>query len=63
MADDHFSLKSIASSVAGNAMSQYNQFMTKEKFLKFNFKTNHLDSFLYQVLAINVDYSDLLKTM
>ena len=44
-------------------MSQYDQFMTKEKFLKFNFKTNHLYSFFYQLLAINVDYSDLLKTM
>ena len=43
--------------------------MTKEvvinqvKFLKFNFKTDRFDSFLYQFVAINVDYSDSWKVM
>ena len=47
MADNLFSLKFIASSVIDNAKFQYDQFMTKEvainqeKFLKFNFKTDH----------------------
>ena len=54
----------IASSVVDNAKFQYDQFMTKEvvitqKFLKFNFKTGRLASFLYQFVAINVDYLGL----
>ena len=31
-------------------------FINQEKFLKFNFKTDRLDSFLYQFVAINADY-------
>ena len=62
MADNLFFLKFITSSVADNAKFQYNQFMTKEvainqgKFLKFNFKTDCLESFLYQFFAINATY-------
>ena len=57
------------SSVADDAKFQYNQLMTKEvvisqeKFLKFNFKIDCLDSFLYQFVAINVNYSGLWKVM
>ena len=69
MADNLFSLKLITSSVADNAKFQYDQFMCKEvvinqeKFLKFNFKTDRPDSFLYQFVAINADNSDLWKVM
>ena len=69
MADNLFSLKFITSSVADNAKFQYDQFMSREavinqeKFLKFNFKTDRLDSFLYQFVAINADNSDLWKVM
>ena len=65
MADNLISLKFIASFVADNAKFQYDQFMTKEvgidqeNFLKLNFKTNRLDSLLYELVAINADYSDL----
>ena len=59
MADNLFSLKFITSSVADNAKFQYDQFINQEKFLKFSFKTDGLDSFLYQFVAINADYSDL----
>ena len=64
-ADNLFSLKFITSSVADNGKFQCNQFMAKEvvsdqeKLLKFNFKTDHLDSFLYQFVAINANYLDL----
>ena len=37
--------------------------INQEKFLKFNFKTDCLDSFLYQFVAIDADYSDLWKVM
>ena len=69
MGDNLFFLKFITSSVVDNAKFQYNQFMTKEvainqgKFLKFNFKTDRLESFLYQFVAINATYSDLWKVM
>ena len=52
LADNFYSLKFITSFVADNAKFQYEQFMTKEvvlnqeKFLKSNFKTDRLDSFL-----------------
>ena len=55
--------------MADNAKFQYEQFMTKEvvlnqvKFLKFNFKTDRLDSFLYRFVAVNADYSDLWRVM
>ena len=48
----------MTSSVADNAKFQYDQFMIKEvvinqgKFLEFNLKTDPLDSFLYQFVAI-----------
>ena len=69
MADNLFSLKFKASYVPDNTKFQYDQFMTKEvvinhvKFLIFSFKTDGPDSFLYQFVAINADYSDLWKVM
>ena len=69
MADNLISLKFIASFVADNAKFQYDQFMTKEvgidqeNFLKLNFKTNRLDSLLYELVAINADYSDSWNVM
>ena len=60
-------LKFITSSVVGSPKFHYDQFMTKEivinqgKLLKFNFKTNCFDSFLYQFVAINDNFSDLWK--
>ena len=69
MADNLFYLKFITSFVAGNAKFQYDQFMTKEvginqeNFLKLNFKTNRLDSLLYELVAINADYSDSWNVM
>ena len=53
LADGLFSLKFITSAVADNAKFQYNQLLKNEvvrnqdKFLEFDFKTQHLDSFLY----------------
>ena len=55
----------MASFLADNAKIQYDQFMTKEvginqeNFLKLNFKTNRLDSLLYELVAIDADYSHL----
>ena len=69
MADNLFSLKFITSSVADIAKFHYDQFISREavinqeKLLKFNFKTDRLDSFLYQFVAINADNSDLWKVM
>ena len=69
MADNLISLKFIASFVADNAKFQYDQFMTKEvgidqeNFLKLNFKTNRLDSLLYELVAIDADYSHLWNVM
>ena len=69
MADNLFYLKFITSFVAGNAKFEYDQFMTKEvginqeNFLKLNFKTNRLDSLLYELVAINADYSDSWNVM
>lgn len=69
MADNLFSLRFINSAEADNAKFQYDQFITKdvlinkEKFLKFNFKFDRLDSFLYQFVGLNTDYSDLWNVM
>ena len=37
--------------------------ISQEAFQKFSFKTDCLDSFLYQFVVINVNYSNLWKVM
>jgi len=69
MADNLFALKFITSSEADNAKFQYDDFMSKDvllnkdKFMKFNFKADRVDTFLYQFVEVNKDYSDLWKVM
>ena len=69
LTDNLYSSKFITSAVADNAKFQYDQFLknevvlNQEKLLKFDFKTQRVDSFFYEIVGIKDDYKDLWKVM
>ena len=60
----NLTLKLIPSSEADNAKFQYDELMAKdellnkEKFMKFNFKVDRVDTFFYQLVGIKKEYQD-----